>query len=275
MNFRNITIDETNNIIHIVFQKYGIDLSGMAMTSLRLKISRFCEEQHTHSPRSLITRLQDDPGFIELFMQGISASSPDMFRDPELWIALREQILPGMLAELNSNRILIPDAVSGEEIYSMAILLKESGLDRQIRLAATCINESIRKQIEKGALTKGRYKNCQDNYGVFNPGSSLDKYFLQREGKYYRKSGLLKPVDIMVQPEVQTGITAHTKLILYRNRMIYLNPKTSRRMISSILDQAAEGSIFIIGIKESVKYLGLKDRVHVISTDLNIYSKAG
>lgn len=270
-----VTIDETNSIIHIISQKYGIDLSGMAMASLRLKISQFCKDHHSHSPRSLITRLHDEPGFIESFMQGISASSPDMFRDPELWITLREQILPAMVPDSTTARILIPDSVSGEEIYSMAILLKESGLDRQIRLTATCINDSIRKLIENGPLSKGRYKNCQDNYLVFNPGSNLDKYFLQRDSKYYLKSGLCKPVDLMVQPEDHTGMKVHAKLILYRNRMIYLNPETSRRRISRMLDQAVEGCILIIGIKESVKYLGLKDRVRVISSDLNIYSKAG
>jgi len=270
-----VTINETKNIIHIISQQYGIDLSGLAMASLRLKISQFCKDHHFLSPANLTTRLHEEPGFIESFLQSISASSPDMFRDPELWIKLRDQILPEMISELVTSRILIPDSVSGEEIYSMAILLKESGLDQQIKLTATCKSEGIRRQIENGPLSKGRYKNCQDNYLIFNPGSTLDKYFLQRDGKYYRKSGLLNPVDIMVQPEDQAGKAVHAKLILYRNRMIYLNPETSRRMISRMLDHAVEGCIFIIGIKESINYLGFKDRVHVISSDLNIYSKAG
>jgi chemotaxis protein methyltransferase CheR len=269
------TIDETNSIIHIVSQKYGINLSDMAMASLRLKISQFCKNYHFHTLESLMTRLQDDPGFIEPFMHGISASSPDMFRDPELWITLREQVLPGMVPDSATASILVPDSVSGEEIYSMAILLYESGLDQKIRLTATCINDSIMKQIENGTLSKGRYKNCQDNYLVYNPGSTLDKYYMQREGKYYRKPGLLKQVELMVQPEDHAGMTGHTKLILYRNRMIYFNLETSRRMIRKMFDQAADGTILIIGIKESVNNLGLKDRVRIISSDLNIFSKAG
>jgi chemotaxis methyl-accepting protein methylase len=110
---------------------------------------------------------------------------------------------------------------------------------------------------------------------VFNPGSSLDKYFLQHDGNYYHKSELLKSVDLVVHPKNNATSTANVKLILYRNRMIYFNLETSRRMISRMLDQAVEGCIFIIGIKESVKFLGLKDRVRVVSSDLKIYSKAG
>lgn len=270
-----VTIDETNKIIHIISQKYGINLSGLALTSLRLKISRFCTDHHSQSPFSLMARLNEEPGFIESFMQAISTSSPDMFRDPELWIALREQILPGLAKDTTTTGIHMPDSVSAEEIYSMAILLKESGLNRQIRLTATCTNDIIREQIENGPLSRGQYKNCQDNYLVFNPGSTLDKYFLQRNRKHYLQSGLLEPLDLGVQPEGQNGMVFRSKLIFYRNRMIYLNQETSRRRLGKMIDQAAKGTIFVIGIKESLKYLGLTNRVHYISADLNIFSKAG
>jgi chemotaxis protein methyltransferase CheR len=270
-----VTIDETNSIIHIVSQKYGIDLSCMAMASLRLKISQFFRNHRLLTPESLVTRLHDEPGFAGLFMHDISANSPDMFRDPELWITLRDKILPGLAADSTTSRILIPDSVSGDEIYSMAILLKESGLDRQIRLTATCINDSIKKQIKNGFISKYSYKNCQDNYMVYNPGSTLDKYHMQRDGKQYRKRELLKAVELIVQSEDHSIVPGHTKLILYRNRMVYFNLETSRRRIRRILDQADIGTIIIIGIKESIKILGLKDGVHIISSDLNIYSKAG
>jgi chemotaxis protein methyltransferase CheR len=271
-----VTIDETNNIIRIISQKYGIDLSGLAMVSLRLKISQFCIDHHSiSSGNNLIKCLQKEPGFLESFMQGIFASSPDMFRDPELWISLRNQILPQMIQDFGTFRILFPDIVSGEEIFSMAILLIESGLEKQIELTATCKSESIRELIENRPLARGRYKNCQDNFEVFNPGSSLDKYFVHRDGKYFLKSGMLQPVRILVQPEAHECTAIDAKLILCRNQMIYLKPETSRRRISSIIDQADEGCLFILGIKESFKYLGLKNKAHVISSDLNIYSKAG
>ena len=270
-----VTIDETNNILHKIAQHVGTDLSGLALTSLRLKISKFCKIHHITSPESLITRLHDEPGLMDLFLQGISSGSPDMFRDPELWTALRDKILPEMMAVASHPMILIPDALSGEEIYSMAILLKESGLDQRIRFTATCINDRLREQIEKGPLTKGRYKNCQENYLIFNPHSSLDKYFLQRDGRYHPDPGMLETIEIKEHAEAQAGLTEQANLILYRNRTIYFTPGKSREVISSMLDQSVEGCIFILGLKESANFLGLTGRVHVISADLNIYSKAG
>jgi chemotaxis protein methyltransferase CheR len=270
-----ITIDETNNIIHEIFQHYGTDLSGLALTSMRLRISKFCRFHHITSTEKLITRLNEEPELLDLFMQGIYSGSPDMFRDPELWITMRDEILPGMRSDDKQPMILIPDATSGEEIYSMSILLKESRLDNRVRLTATCINETLRKLIENGPLAKGRYKNCQENYMIFNPDSRLDKYFLQRDGNYYPNPGMLELVDLKVHAEDQSGPVDKANLILYRNRTIYFTPVKSQKVISRLLDQSGKGCIFIIGLKESANYLGLKDRVHVISADLNIYSKAG
>lgn len=270
-----VTIDETNYILHKISQHYGTDLSGFALASLRLKISKFYRYHHITSTESLITRLHDEPDFMDLFMQNIFSGSPDMFRDPELWITLRDKILPGMLADTKHPMILIPDALSGDEIYSMSILLKESGLDHRIRLTATCINDRLRKQIENSPLSRGRYKNCQDNYMIFNPDSSLDKYFLQRDGKYYPKPGMHEHLDIKVHTEDQANPAGQANLILYRNRTIYFTPVHSQEVISRMLDQSVDGCIFILGLKESANYLGFKGRVHVISADLNIYSKAG
>ena len=270
-----VTIDETNSIIHTVTKKFGVDLTGMSMASLRLRISQFCKDQHIQSPGNIVSRFSDDPGFIESFMLGISVGSPDMFRDPDMWIMLREQILPGMILDDKKPGIMIPGCVTGDELYSMAILLKESGLDEQINLTATCMHNSLKKQIDNGPLSKGRYKNCQDNYQAFNPGSPFEKYITFRAGKYFRKPGLLDKVTINVQGLDHLDSTRSTKLLLYRNRMIYYNQDASRRIINIILDQVPKGTILIIGIKESVNHLGLEDRIEFISSDLNIFSKTG
>ena len=268
-----VTMDETNDIIHGIAKNHGIDLSGMAMASLRLKISRFCREHHLLSPGSLMNRLVDEPGLIDSFIFSISAASPEMFRDPELWIALRDQVLPGLIQDSKTAYILIPESVSPEEIFSMSILLKESGLEKQFRIKATCFNAYTRDQIVNKPLLKGRYRICKENYELFNPGSTLDKYFQLKDGEYYCKPGLWNPVNLSLLKTQQFVSDEHYRLILYRNRMIYQNLERSRRHIQRIFDPAAEGTILVIGIKESVDNLGLQDRVHVISPDLKIYSK--
>jgi chemotaxis protein methyltransferase CheR len=269
-----VNINETNIIIQIVLQKGGIDLSGMAMASMRLKISKFCTEHHFHTPDDLISCLQNEPGFINLFLSGIYSSSPGMFRDPELWIILRDEVLPELAQDDFLSSILVPDCVSSEEILSLAILLEESGMDQQFSLNATCVYDNIREQIKNKPLSISLYKNCQDNYIIFNPKSSLDRYFKLHKGAYRWKSELINPVEIMVQREPHDVVTSKTKLILYRNRLIYYNLETCHRRIERMLDPLADGTIIIIGIKESFKHMGLQHRLHPIYPDLNIYAKA-
>jgi chemotaxis protein methyltransferase CheR len=270
-----VTINETNDIIHGLAQNYGIDLSGMAMASLRLKISRFCRDHGLLPPGSLITRLVDEPGLTEPFIFSISSASPEVFHDPELWIVLRDQVLPGMIQDSNMAGILIPEIASPEEICSISILLKESGLEKHFRITATYFNEYARDQILNKPLPKGRYRICQENYAFFNPGFSLDEYFRLKDGKYHCKPGLLNPMNLSLRKNHPFVLDEDYKLILYRNRLIYQNLEQSRSQIRRIFDPAAEGTIFVIGIKESIDNLGLQDRVHVISPDFNIYSKAG
>jgi chemotaxis protein methyltransferase CheR len=270
-----VTADETRRIVQIIVQRYGIDLSTLTMASMRLKISRFCRDHPLQTPADIRSRLQDKPGFINLFLAGILTNSPYLFRDPELWILLKNQILPELSRFPSQAGILIPDSVSGEEIDSMAILLHETGLKQQIRLTATCVHDSIRDGIVNGFLTQVHYKNGMDNYLVYNPGSTLETYYKNHRGRYYRKPGLMEPVQMLVQPDPDQAIDGMTKLVLYRNRMIYHTLERNRWIINRMLDRAADGTIFIIGIKESFGNLGLLDRLQVISRDLNIYAKKG
>jgi chemotaxis protein methyltransferase CheR len=270
-----VSIHETNRIIQILSEEYGIDLSAMAMASMRLKISQFCMEHHLHSVADIISCLGQEPGFIKLFLSGIYTSSPDIFRDPELWIMLREKILPDLARYDSRSGILFPDCVSGEEILSMVILLRESGMDKHFRLSTTSVHGNIVEQIRNRPLSKARYKLCQDNYSIFKPGSSLDRYFKLQEGKYYLKAGFPIPVETMKKESAKhDAVASQTKLVLYRNRMIYFNLETCQRRFNGMLDQVDIGTIIIIGIKESFKQLGLQHRLHVIYPDLNIHAKA-
>jgi chemotaxis protein methyltransferase CheR len=247
----------------------------MAMASLRLKISRFCKDHHLPTTRSLITRLSEEPELADSFIYDISYASPEMFRDPELWIVLRDQVLPGLVRDSTHAGILIPECGSPEEIWSMSILLEESGLDRLFGITATCRNEYTMDQIKNRPLLRGRYRTCQENYEIFHPGFSLDRYFVQKDGKFYGKDKILNAVNLRLESGDQHLVYRRHKVLLYRNRMISQNLERGRRNMQRLFDQAAAGTVFVIGIKESIENLGLKDRVDVISPDLNIFAKAG
>jgi chemotaxis protein methyltransferase CheR len=269
----NVSIPEARNIIRAIKKTYGTDLSGIAMASFRIRLSEILQAQALNSTEVLIEKLLDNPPYYETFMRDISNGSPDMFRDPDFWIYFREELLPSILKSRHYPEIVIPESVTGHELYSMAVLLNEAKIEYRVDLVATCRNEKIRDRILEGDLPSIIFKNSKDNYELFNPGSLFDQYIDIRRGKKYLNPGLLKGVEIRLQSPDQPVCSDRTSLILYRNRMIYLNADEQYNRLKKLLGEMAGSTYFITGIRESIDHFGLNQMYSVISPDLKIYIK--
>ena len=157
----NVSVLEAKTIIRTIDKIYGTDLSGLAMASFRLRLSEILKTNSFKNIDALIERLLDDPDYYETFIRDISPGSPDMFRDPDFWIYFRDQFLPTILKSRRYPEIIIPESVTGNELYTMAVLLNETGLDYRIDLVVTCRNVKIKKQITEKKLSNIRYSDFQ------------------------------------------------------------------------------------------------------------------
>src|SRR5512145_1850023 len=137
-----IGIVETKNIIKIINDKYNIDFADYALTSFKRRIERIMDSYNFKYPEFLLNKLQDDPGFFDLFIHEISVPSSEMFRDPSLWRILREETIPGLLNEITQTlKIWLPNSVSGDELFSLCILLKEMGLLEKVQITVSAISD--------------------------------------------------------------------------------------------------------------------------------------
>lgn len=269
----NVSVLETRSVINAVFERYGFDISHYAMASLRLRIGMILNNHNLIYTDELIGRLIEEPDFLETFIREISVGSPDMFRDAELWIELRDHLLPGLLKEYPEFDILVPSSVTGDELCSAAILLRESGWSNKIRLITTCINHATAEHIRTAAIPQVRYKNSLENYRIFNPDGNLEDYVLLSDGKIARAPDLFRNIRFEVKKPTALPIGSKTRLILFRNRMLYMNQSMQRKVLTGIADRMNTGTCLIIGIKESIKGSGLENILGNISTDLNIYTR--
>jgi len=269
----NVSILEARTIIRTIYKTYGTDLSGLAMASFRLRLSEILKFNKLESTEELVILLLEDPGFYETFIRDVSIGSSDMFRDPDLWMDIRDRILPAMLNSEMYPEVLIPDTVTGGELFTMSILLQEMGLDYRVDLVTTCRNEKISEQIQKGEIPHSRFKNSSDNYELFHSDSSFEQYTVTRDGMKYLKPELIKDVVFRIQPPEQTVCSKKTTLVLYRNKMIYQNAERQYKMLKKLLGEMKVGCYLIIGIQEAIDGFGLENMYSAISTDLNIYTK--
>ena len=268
-----VSILEARTIIRTIYKTYGTDLSGLAMASFRLRLSEILETHDIKLPEDLVAILLEDPEFYETFIRDVSIGSSDMFRDPDLWIDIRDRILPFLLKSNLYPEIVIPESVTGGELYTMSVLLMEMGLDYRVDLVAICRNEKIRDQIQKGELPHLRFKNSLDNYEVFHPGFSFEPFTEIRDNTRYLKPELMQGVEFRLQSPDQPVCSEKTTLILYRNKMIYQNAEMQYRMLKQLLGEMETGCYFIIGIQEAIDGFGLEHMYSAISEDLNIYTK--
>ena len=270
-----LTPDDAREVFQAVERQSGTDLSGFALASFRLRLLNLLHNYSLDSVQALIARLKEEPAFFEIFMRDISVGSPDMFRDPDFWIHLREEILPALLKARLHPEVVLPESVTGNELYSLIVLLRESGEESRVDLAATCRNKAILDQIRSGRFSTGRYKNSTENYKFFNPGSSLDAYFETRHGKMNFKADLLDGVKFRVQFPSRQAFHRQTAMVLYRNRMLYMNREAQEKRLKEILGGMPEGCLFVTGTGEEIRGLGYDRLLSVVSADLKIYARTG
>jgi chemotaxis protein methyltransferase CheR len=268
-----VSIPEVQTLIRAIKKVNGTDLSGLAMASFRYRISGILHSFKLDNMNSLIAKIQNDPKFTDIFISEISVGSPDMFRDPDLWIHIRENLLPIIFASRRYPEVVIPQCVTGDELYTLAIFLKETGLDYRVDLVASCRDHRIREQILKGELPNPRYKNSKDNFEVYNPDLSFEEYTETRQGKKYIKQELLERIEINVQKNDEPFCSDNTALVLYRNRMLYQNAEMQYRTLHKLLAEMKKGTCFIIGIGESIEGFGLEQFYRDLSSDYKIYIK--
>lgn len=268
-----VNVHEVKSLIRAVKKANGTDLSGLAMASFRYRLSGILKSYKLEDTDSLIAGIQHDPGLLERFISDISVGSPDMFRDPDLWVHIRENLLPIIFASRRYPEVVIPHCVTGDELYTLAIFLKETGLDYRVDLVATCRDRRIKEEILRGELPNPRFKNSRDNFEVYNPEQSFEEYFETRQGNKFIKPDLLEDIEIKVQSEREPFCTENTALILYRNRMLYQNTENQYRTLQKLLGDMEKGTCFIIGIGESIDGFGLEKYYKDLSSDYKIYIK--
>jgi chemotaxis protein methyltransferase CheR len=196
-----------------------------------------------------------------------------MFRDPDFWVYFRDRLLPEVLKLFMYPEIIIPESVTGNELYSLAVLLREANLDYRVDIRITCRNDRIRDQILKGAFSNTDFKNSLDNYEIFNPESSFEQYLETRNGNKYFRSALLEGVEIRIEAPDRIGFSEKTAVILYRNRLIYQDAGMQYKTLRHFLENMHEGAHLITGLKENIDGFGLEGLYVPVSDDLKIYKR--
>lgn len=268
-----IHIVDIRKLTEIIKTKYGYDFTNYAISSFKRRILRILELYKFKSVDALVRKIGDDPVFFEEFISEITVNVTEMFRDPSFWRILRDKVLPNIL--LNHKKVSIWHAgcSSGEEVYSMAILLKEMGILEDSKIIATDIDDQILERARNGVFTAKNMELNVKNYVRFRGENELNKYFKVKNGLAYMDKSLVSDVSYRKHDLVNGIVFSKFDIVICRNVMIYFNQNLQNEVLKKLHESIFKYGYLAIGSKESLIWCEIANKFIVANNEEKIYKK--
>ncbi|MGM0581097.1 MAG: CheR family methyltransferase [Bacteroidota bacterium] len=273
MNRQDIEISDLRRITELVKEQYRYDFTNYAMSSFRRRILRIMELYKFGSADLLIKRLKDDKSFFDEFIAEITVNVTEMFRDPPFWRELRDNVIPNILLNHNTISIWHAGCSSGEEVFSMAILLKEMGILDKAKIIATDIDKIILEKAKKGHYSMKNMELNEKNYIRFEGKNNFKDYFKEENGKAVMDKSLIQNVSFREHDLVQGVVFNKFDLILCRNVMIYFNQNLQNEVLKKHHESLFKYGYLVIGSKESLIWCEIANKFIVVNNEEKIYKK--
>jgi chemotaxis protein methyltransferase CheR len=244
---------EVEVLLNDLLELYGYDFSDYAKASLKRRINRLLTLDSFPSFAELRYRVKNDETYLKRFVEEITVNVTEMFRDPSFYLALRTAVLP-VLATYPLIRIWVAGCSTGEEAYSVAILLHEANLLHKSLLYATDINPDVLEKAKEGIFPLAQMKNYSENYILSGGKSDFSSYYTTRYDRAKFDAALKARMVFATHNLVSDRSFNEFQLILCRNVMIYFEKQLQDHVLH-LFDQSLEPLGFIaLGAKETLRF---------------------
>ncbi|MBS4097352.1 MAG: protein-glutamate O-methyltransferase CheR [Sulfuricella sp.] len=231
--------------------RHGYDFRHYARASLRRRVMGLCRQLQVERAADLIPLVLHDDSLLPRVLAGLSVPVTEMFRDPEVFLYLRREILP-LLKSFPRINIWQVGCATGEEAYSLAILLQEEDVYHRARIFSTDINDSALAQAEEGIFPAERIKEYSRNYFKAGGTRSLSDYYHAQYDLVKMDESLKANILFTHHNVVSDGVFGEMQLILCRNVLIYFDRELQARVQKLFCDSLVRGGILCLGMKESL-----------------------
>jgi chemotaxis protein methyltransferase CheR len=264
---------EINLLVEGVYQHYGCDFRDYAYASLRRRVWNVVRAEHLGTVTGLLERILHDPACMERFLAQLTVNVTTRFRDPSFYVAFRELVVP-LLRAHPFIRIWHAGCSTGEEVYSMAILLQEEDLYPRCRIYATDLNEIALKAARDGIFPLDHLKEYEENYAAAGGKAALSDYYTAASYDHviFRQS-LRKNVVFSHHNLATDGSFNEFNVILCRNVMIYFNPTLQTRVHNLLYESLRRFGILVLGHKESLKSTVHEESYEALDQKERIYRR--
>jgi chemotaxis protein methyltransferase CheR len=244
---------EISLLLEGVYRRYGFDFREYAPASLRRRVWRRANAEGLDTLSALQDRLLHDPACMERLLLDLSINVTAMFRDPSFYLSFRERVAP-QLRTYPFTRIWVAGCSTGQEVYSLAILLREEGLYDRTRIYATDINESVLEQARAGVFPLDKMKEYTQNYLNAGGTSAFSEYYVAAyDGAQFQRS-LVDNVVFAQHNLVSDRSFNEFNVIVCRNVMIYFDRALQNRVHGLFYESLAHLGVLALGHKEAIHF---------------------
>ena len=244
---------ELRLLIEAIYLKYSYDFRDYSGASQKRRVHHALHQMDCASISELQSRVLHDPDAFMQLLQYLTIPTSEMFRDPAYFQALREQVVPH-LHTYPSLKIWIAGCSTGEEVYSMAIMLKEEGLLERSIIYATDINPQSLERARKGVYPLERMRAYTASYQMAGgKGALSDHYTAAYDSALFDRS-LIENVSFADHSLATDNVFSETHLVCCRNVLIYFNRKLQERAFGLFHESLCHRGFLGLGSKETIDF---------------------
>ena len=265
---------EIQLLLEGVFRYYGFDFRNYALASLKRRIWKTIHSEQLKSVSGLQEKVLHDPACMERFLLGLSVNVTAMFRDPSFYVAFRTKVVP-LLRTYPFIRVWHAGCSTGEEVYSMAILLQEEGLYHRCRIYATDMNEVVLKTAKAGIFPLRLMQEYTQHYLKAGGKQSFSEYYTAAyDNAMFRSS--LKENIVFSQHNLATDSSFNEfNVILCRNVLIYFNQLLQARVHKLLYESLGRFGVLGLGHQESIKFTPHEKHYEKLEGREKLYRRIG
>jgi chemotaxis protein methyltransferase CheR len=238
-------------LLEAIHQRQGYDFRAYALSAVRRRVLRRMHEESVSTVSGLQEKVLHDPAAMERLVLGLSVTTTSMFRDPGFYQGLRENVLP-MLRTYPLIRIWHAGCSSGEEVYSLAIVLMEEGLYGRSRIYATDLQPPLLRRAGAGAVELLAARRWEASYRAAGGRASLATYYVARGDQAVLSPELRRNVMFAQHNLVTDASFNDFHLVLCRNVVMYFSAPLQQRAHRLIHESLVRFGYLGLGRRETV-----------------------
>jgi chemotaxis protein methyltransferase CheR len=266
--------EEIELLLHGIRSRYGYDFVHYSRASLKRRVEHALQQTKLTRVSDLLDRLLHDADSFDAFLKIMSITVTEMFRDPSFYQAIRTQIVP-VLKTYPFIKIWHAGCATGEEVYSMALVLQEEGFLDRARIYGTDFNKHSLDTAAKGVYSAQRMAAYAANYHAAGGKSSLPDYTSDGYELAKFKDFLKERITFSYHNLVTDGVFGEMNLICCRNVLIYFDKTLQDQVLEKFAASLRHGGFLCLGNRESLQFTAVQSQFTPVDKAQRIYRKCG